>query len=408
MGLKRIEWRLGQPLLPLHLTILEDSVRYYAYQCRQSMGIPFYGYGAMKWDSHLLSGGVVSINQLRAVFPSGHIIEAKENGEIQPFDLNASEKQNVSLYLHLKDERRLHTEMDVSGIEQIHYGIYKLAFSEEASLPDAIATLRFADFERSAEKRWSLSENYIPPCFEVSSNPFLKPLIDNVRSSIDRFQEKLIPEDGTFQSASHKVRSLIKEVAQFRRLLINMERGALTHPYFFYEGLCQLLDAALLIHSGQLQTDLDLVAYEHEALGDLFKMLMEKLDSLLDYKAEKISSISFVKKGSFYVLEKLPSGVRDAEEIYLVVEPLGSLLSPSIEGIKLSSLSRLPNTVRFALKGIGLVQVQQVPFEHNFSKKAQKYSLNKGAEWELAIEEGKLGLSSQEISCDLQVSLYWR
>jgi len=408
MGLKRIEWRLGQPLLPLHLTILEDSVRYYAYQCRQSMGIPFYGFGAIKWDPHLLSGGVVSVSQLRAVFQTGHIIEANENGEIQPFDLNASEKQIVSLYLHLKNEKRLHTEADTSGTEQIQYGIYKLVFSEDPSLSEAIATLRFADFERSAEKRWSLSDSYIPPCFEICSNPFLKPLIDNVRSSIDRFQEKLMPEDSSFQSATHKVRSLLKEVAQFRRLLINMERGVIAHPYFFYEGLCQLLDAALLIHNGQFQSELDLVAYEHEALGDLFVMLMEKLDSLLDYKAEKISSTGFTKKGGFYVLEKLPSGVRDAEEIYLVIEPLGAVHSSAIEGIKLSSLSRLPNTVRFALKGIGLVDTQQVPFEHNFSKRAQKYLLVKGAEWDSAVEEGKLGFSSQEIACDLQVTLYWR
>lgn len=88
--LKRVDWQLGQPLLPMHLVAQEDSLIANLNFYIQNLGIPYFGIGNLKWDDKLLSQGVVSISKLTVIFPNGDLVDVPDNGVINTYDLNLS------------------------------------------------------------------------------------------------------------------------------------------------------------------------------------------------------------------------------------------------------------------------------------------------------------------------------
>ncbi|MGH2611503.1 MAG: type VI secretion system baseplate subunit TssK, partial [Rhabdochlamydiaceae bacterium] len=94
--LKRIGWKIGQPLLPVHLVAQEDSLLSHLGFYVKNLSLPFYGIGQLKWDDTLLSQGVVSISKLTVVFSSGEVVDVPENGKIAIFDLNKTDKNRVT------------------------------------------------------------------------------------------------------------------------------------------------------------------------------------------------------------------------------------------------------------------------------------------------------------------------
>ena len=78
-----------------------------------------------------------------------------------------------------------------------------------------------------------------------------------------------------------------------------------------------------------------------------------------------------------------------------------------IDGLKLASYSRLFNIHRFALSGILLLRLESAPFNNNFSKSAYVYKIEKDAELDHALKEGKLAFTIQG-EPELQAYLYWR
>jgi type VI secretion system protein ImpJ len=410
-GLKRVGWTMGQPLLPHHFLLLEDSVLSHAFRFQKNLGLCGYGLSNLRWDEQLLRQGVLSLSLLTAVFPSGHLIDLSDNAGISPFELNKIGKTKVTLYLHLLKQKEI-KDCPLKEEEQVvSFSFYQLLLSEERSVEQGESSLKFGEFEKEVGGQWHLSQSYIPPLLEAFSTPFLRQHLSRIQTLVANFQEKLVPTFSSLnneQSYTYKTKFCIKEIAELRRTLINMERGAIFHPYFLYQALCQFLDGALLMYRDQIQ--LELIAYQHDQLGPLFDLIIEKIESLLEFKVEEISSIPFEKEGDshFYVMNQFPKEMRDAQEIYLVIQAQKSSEAHLLEGIKLASRSRLPIVLRHALKGIEILRRDQVPFNNNFAKDAHIYAIKRDSEWILALNENRLAFTNQNIRLDLQGFLYWR
>lgn len=408
--LKRIGWHIGQPLLPVHFVAQEDSLLAHINFHIHNQAVPCYGIGQLKWDDTLLFQGVVSISKLTAVFPSGEVIDVPENGKISVFDLNKTDKNHVSVYLHLlKDAADQEIYLDAQKEEKVLFSLNQLMLSSEGHHFSTRTSLKLAEFEKDVENRWKLSENYAPPLFTVNENPFLQNKLFRLRTIIEGFQKELEQESGTgklFEQRTTETKLCLIEVARLRRLLLNIERNIMTHPFFLYEEISRFLDTLSFIYINN--SDLNLIPYQHEKLALLFGKLIDLLVQYLKPKSERLSYLKFEKKEECYLSERLPQELYQIDELYFVLQPTDGKAKLSLDGLKLASYSRLANVCRFALTGIQLLRLESAPFNNNFSKFAAVYKIEKDLEWEYAISESKVAFTFHNLSEDVQAFLYWR
>ncbi|MBS0615342.1 MAG: type VI secretion system baseplate subunit TssK [Verrucomicrobia bacterium] len=408
--LKRVGWQMGQPLLPLHLVAQEDSLLSHLDFYIRNLGLPVYGVGPLKWDDTLLYQGVVSITKLTVIFPSGEIVDVPENGRISIFDLNKIGKTQVALYVHLlKEVADQEVFMDEQEEEKLVFAQNQLVLSTESHLLTTKASIKLAEFEKDVEGRWKYVDNYSPPIFTINDHPFLLSKLFRIRTILESFQKELEQEASTgklFEQRTIETKMSLIEVAKLRRFLLNVERGVLTHPFYLYEQISQFLDTLAFIYVDH--ADISIIPYQHEKIAPLFGKLIEFLIQYLKPKSERLASLQFEKRDSCYLSDRLPEELNEFSEIYFIVQPVDSKVRLTMEGLKLSSYSRLNNIYRFALSGIPLLRLDAAPFNNNFSKYAAVYRVEKDLEWNYAITEGRLAFSLQEIDVGLQAYLYWR
>ena len=410
--LKRVDWQIGQPLLPLHLIAQENSLLAHLDFYIKNQGLPFYGVGSLKWDDTLLFQGVVSIHQLTVIFPSGEIVDVPENGRLSVFDLNKIGKTQITLYLHLLKDPPDHPEVYVDEQEEeekIIFSLNQLALSAEAHLLTAKASLKLVDFEKDVEGRWKCSENYAPPLYNINDHPFLLNKLFRIRTILESFQKEFEQETSTgkiFEQKTMETKLCLVQVASLRRFLLNVERGVLTHPFYLYEQISHFLDTLAFIYVDY--ADVNITPYQHDKIAPLFSKLIEFLLQYLQPKSEKLASLKFERRDNCYVSERLPQELDAFNELYFIAQPIDSKARLKMEGLKLASYSRLNNIYRFALSGIPLLQLDAAPFNNNFSKHACVYRIEKDLEWNYAINEGRIAFSKQEQNEGLQAYLYWR
>ena len=408
--LKRVSWKVGQPLLPGHLVAQENSLVAHTNALFKQIGLPFYGIGSLTWDDTLLTQGVISIAELTVIFPSGQCVNIPGNGTIRTFDLNKAGKTRVTLYLNLLSTANEEEDSLGSGLdhERITFAVNELELSDDQNAPLIVAAMKFGEFEKNLEDRWSLCSDFIPPLLRVDKVPFLQKTIVELKATLEQFQssiEMVSIEGEDFEGNTLETNLCLLEIAKMRRLLLNIDHYVVTHPYYLYEALSQYLDVTSVLYSNK--TSFSLIPYQHEKLGPLFKVMMESLrrDEMTN---KDVSQLDFSKKERCYVSEKLPEELSDAKDVYLIIQKVDQSGNSNVEGLKLSAYSRLMNTVIFGVRGVSMVRIERAPFNHHFSKRANIYTIERGIEWGHALTEGRLAFDYKGNTDEVQASLYWR
>ncbi len=408
--LKRVAWKTGQPLLPRHLTIQEDSLLGYTHLYSKYNGLPYFGIGLLKWDEVLITQGIISISKLTVIFPNGQLIEIPGNATIQSFDLNKTAKTKVTIHLHLLStisEEADYSDADFEG-DAIIYTMHQVELSDDTNAANVHASMKIAEFEKDLENRWKLVQGYIPPLLSTATNPFLKSIFIELNTKFEQFQSSLelaTNKDEDFEGHTLETKLCLLELAKMRRFIANTEKKVLSHPYYLYEALSQYLNTVFLLHQNRPQ--LKIIPYQHEKLGPLFGQMMDALsqDGATNHET---SRLEFQKKDQCYVSEKLPAELQDAKEVYFITQKVDTTGNPNVEGLKLAGYSRLMNTLIFGVQGISLIRLERAPFNHSFSRRANIYSVEKGIEWDHAIKEGRLAFNYKDNTQDVQAYLYWR
>lgn len=409
-ALKRVSWRVGQPLLPGHLVAQEDSLIAYAHVSFKQMGFPLYGFSVLKWEETLLNKGIVSVQKLTVVFSGGHVVNSPGNSTVKSFDLNQSGKDRVTLYLHLLSSKKEEEEFLDSGLDQekIVYAINQLELSDDPNAPMVLASIKIGEFKKDLNGYWKFSLDHIPPLLSVKGTPFFEEILFGIKTKLGQFQDSIemsSKEEGDFEGHTLETMLCLKEIAKMRRLLANIEAEIATHPFILYETLNQYLETIALLYKNKGFPET--LPYQHEKLGPLFKKMVD-LMSLEEVASQAISHLTFEKKDRCYLSEKLPQELQDAKEIFLIIQKIDQGGNPNIEGLKLSAYGRLMNTVIFGVQGISTIRIDRAPFSHSFSKRANVFSIEKGIEWNHALKEGRLAFDYKDNHIDVQASLYWR
>lgn len=413
--LARVRWEMGQTLLPEHLVALEDSLLADTIMRFRLMGLPDYGIARLKWNDTLLLEGVLSIQSMTLVMPSGALVNVRANAVIAPFNLNTPGTVSVSVYCHMLSSTSPMERVGspASGASEDEEGgirrlVWQLALSTEQVHPDALETLKLAEFVKSPEGAWKPSNDYIPPMVQMGMSPFLISELEELSQVLDLFQHKLGQEIATSYLSGDTMfscKECLKETLNIQRFIGNLLSQVHLHPYFVYEKLKSFYTEVCFYRDTTPEYVTE--AYNHDQLASCFERILLPLRQQIQLIQSKLPYMPFECKDGLYRVA-LPSGLREAKEVYFLVQKSHVNIRANLESFKMASIPRLPLIHKLALLGVPLKKMERPPFQHRFGPEVDFYLIVGGDEWDQALRDLSLSFYDSPQYQELRFYLYWR
>jgi type VI secretion system protein ImpJ len=409
--LARVCWKMGQALLPEHLTAMEDALLADTVSRFRTLGLPSCGLGKLRINESLLAEGVFSVQEMTYVMPSGLLLSVPGNARLSPFNLNLPGVTTVSIYLHLlhqgpSAEKSIQGGWDDEAEGRVVKIMHSVALSSEQDYPNVLETVKLVECKKDPQGVWTISRDYIPPLLQVGTSPFLEGEMAALSEALELFQYNLYMDAVSYLSGDSlsSVKQCLKSVFRVQRLLANMGSQVHLHPYYLSEELL-VLYADICFYRNTTPEDIT-ASYDHDRLAFLYTMInrinkqMQLVKSLPPY-------LPFELSDNIYRV-KLPDETRQATNVYMLAQKDRILTKITIDDLKLASLSRLPVVHKMALQGIPFKRVEHPSFQHSFGAEIEFYLLKEGEEWDHALNEMTVAFYNRPDLKDTAFYIFWR
>jgi type VI secretion system protein ImpJ len=401
---------MGQALLPEHFYALERSLREEALLRAQLGPLPLWGVGHLKWDAFQLVRGIVSLEELKLVFPSGTLIDVPGNTAPVAFNLNNTGQTRTPLYLHLlQDFEVVSTDApDGSADSAIERKLQKLALSSQAYSERAEQSFKLAEFEKAADGSWALVADYLPPMVRVTGSPFFEPLQKRLSGLTQLLHQTLVDEIRDNYLAGQTLvaaKEALKGLYRFKAFLANVGKELHPHPFSLFEQV-QALYLEVCMLRGTEPSELER-PYVHDALGPHLKELIAKLENQVQLAKSSTPYTAFARREGLQLCV-LPDAAKKARSVYWLLQKPRVGTKLELGGVKLASESRLATVHQLALRGIPYKRIENPPFHHPFSSEVEFYAISEGEEWDHAVRDGKLAFFHRPEFEQVRAFIYWR
>ena len=407
--LARVQWKMGQALLPEHFVAQEGAFEADSIIRSRLTGVPGYGVAALKINDTLLSEGVFSIPGLTIVMPSGLLLDVPGNARITSLNLNLPGLSLVPVYLHvLKSKSNAEQGENSEQDSEIFRIIYQLVLSSEQSYADAFETMKLAQFEKDPDGIWVLSSSYIPPLLQTGTSPFLESELTELSHALEPFQYKLSQEIAASYLSGDSLTSVkqcLKSVYTIQRFLSNIFSRINIHPYYVYEALKNFYTEVCFYENTVPENITN--PFDCDQLGKCFAEIFEPLKQQMQVVQSPSPYLPFELKNNVWQI-KLPPRIREAREIYFLIQKKHVSEIVSLKELKLASVSRVSLVHKLALQGIPLQKINRPPFQHTFGSEVDFFLVSQGEEWDHALREMTLGFYHSNQYEGMNYYLYWR
>ena len=410
--LSRVFWAMGQALLPAHLRALEESLltdNALRFSLQQT---PSYGLYKLRWNESLLAEGVLALEVMTLVMAPGLVLELTANAKVSPLNLNVPGGTLLPVCVHVKmfseNSGLGDSEQPLVKRDQVNCWLWSLVLTTEQEHPDTQESFHLADFEKQPDGAWRLSSRYIPPLGCLGSVPFLKDELMALAHKLEAYHYQLSQEiTAIYLSGSDLVngKQCLKSVVKIQRFLANLLAEITPHPYKVYEQLKHFYVDLCFYHNDSPQ--FAIAAYRHEQLFEVFREILEPLNEQLKLSQTRSPYLPFTESSGL-VQASLPVTIREATDIYLLVQKIGVNKLVSLDGFKISALTRLPIVHKFYLQGIPCKRLERAPFQNSFGPEVDIYQLSIGEEWDYALNELALGFYADAKMTEASYFLHWR
>ena len=402
---------MGQALLPEHFfaqeeALISDSI------CRfRASGLPRYGIADLKWNDTLLAEGVFSIQAMTVVMPSGLLVTIPGNAVLSPFNLNIPGTVDVDVYCHVLhdtvSEESAQEDWEDTEENTIPRVIYQLTLSSEQNHPDALLTIKLVVFSKDPEGMWQTSDSYIPPLLQTGTSPFLQKEMVDLSQALEAFQYNLTLDAASYLSGESlfSVKQCLKSVYRTQRLLANLNSQVHAHPYFLYEAL-NTLYAEVCFYKDTVPEHIT-APYSHDRLAACFSRIIKPLKEQMQTAKTRSPYLPFAFKDGVHRIT-LPKEIREAKQIYLLVQKSHINLAFAEENLKLASFSRLSLVHKMALQGIPVRKTDRPSFQHAFGPEVDFFLIIEGEEWDYALRELSVAFYHHSQFKEMEFYIYWR
>lgn len=268
---------------------------------------------------------------------------------------------------------------------------------------DGFTTCRVARVVRSTTGTFALSPTFIPPIIDIAASEYLLML---TRRQVEIITTKIASRALTTRQKSRDLADFSNsEAADFWYLcILNMHLPELTHLWKVHRGHPDTLFRTMLRLAGALTTFAvnenvrDLPEYDHNALGDCFTTLDNRIRSLLDFGQQSKCIVTPLRPVERFIWAGNLADERQlgaSQFILSVSSPVAveDLISKFPRLAKVSSSDDLNRLVLKALPGLGLRHLPAPPPSVRFNLECQYFSLaSSGPLWENVLRSRSMAV----------------
>ena len=412
----RVHWHMGQALLPEHFIAQEQSLREEVYLRLRLEPAPSWGLGSLQWDGFQLLKGIVNIQEMTLVMPSGMLVDIPGNTASAVLNLKTVGATKAAVYVHLQSASEVvHVETSEIAEEGIERILQKVEISTNPTSATSVQSFKLAEFQCGADGIWSLDLDYLPPSLQVGVTPLFDKYIERMMAVQRTFQQQLLSEvqenhlSGDSQATA---RQCLRGVYAFEAMLIDLKSKVHHHPYDVY---CVLRDLYIdvCVWSGtnpgwsRPDTNKDHWAYRHEDLAASFTELLDEAARLLSAGRQEIPYVEFTRQEGLFVCN-LDKKIKRARDVYFLIQKPQVSSRIDVSKVKLAGPSRIQVVHDHALRGIPFTPLEKPPFHHGLSASVEFYSVQPGQEWDHAIRDGQVVLFASPQLAGTRLYLYGR
>ena len=400
---------MGQALLPEHFYAQEQALREEVGLRLRLTGAPSYGLASLAWDEYQLQKGMITLQEMTLVLPSGILVDIPGNTSPAFVNLASSGANKVSVYAHLQSAYETATTYaggpDDDGVERV---VQKVELSIEPYSATGAESFKLAQLECAADGTWSVDSGFLPALLQVGNEPFFTPYVERCKAITNALRSALLDEVKENYLASEgqsAAKSCLRGLFAFTAFLADLGGQIRPHPYEVFSVIRDLyVDVCVFrnVHPAALDRP-----YEHEDLAGSLEALLSELEQQVHIGRQRLPYSEFARQDGMLAC-KLGKDVRRARDVFLLVQKPSVASKLELGRVKLASQSRINLVHERALRGIGFSRLDNPPFHHGLSSTVEFFTIAHGEEWDYAVAEGNVVLFETPALKDCRLYLYWR
>jgi len=429
--LSKVVWHEGMYLGPHHFQVQSQTFEDLVHFSTSSLWFAPYGVISCKLDPEALLNGMLSLVHARGLFPDGLAFQMPDADAVPPVlninDLFSSTRESLIVQLAVPARRpegpncaldsepssvelRFRAEMltlpdENTGRDekQIQVGRKNIRFVVDGQNTQGLVTLPVARVLRDGSGRFIFDSSYIPPCLQISASErllviarTLVDILDEKSASLSRARRATAQGRAGYSSdeiASFWFVHTVNESLSVLRHLSQSERG---HPEQLYLEMSRL--AGALCTFGLESHPESLPAYNHDDLEKCFGPLNQHIRAHLELVVpSNCVQIPLVAAGrNFRNGDVLDQRCLDRARWILAVRAEtgeAEIIAKTPRLVKVCSKDLLPELVKTALPGLGLVHLPIPPSAIAPKVEFQYFGLSRtGSCWEHIVQTRKVGV----------------
>jgi type VI secretion system protein ImpJ len=429
--LSKVVWHEGMYLGPHHFQVQSQSFEDLVHFSTSTLWFAPFGFISCKLDADALKNGMLSLVHARGLFPDGLAFQIPDADAPPPAldinDLFSPTRESLLVLLavpeHRPDGPNCLLDSEPSPIElryraelrtlpdentgrdekQIQVGRKNIRFALETQDNQGLVTLPIARVLRDGSGRFIFDPGFIPPCLHISASERLSviartlvDILDEKSASLSRARRATAQGRAGYSSeeiASFWFVHTVNESLSVLRHLTVSERG---HPEQLYLEMSRL--AGALCTFGLDSHPETLPPYDHYNLEKCFAPLNAHIRAHLELVVpSNCVQIPLVLAGkNFRHGDVLDQRCLDRARWILAVRAdtgEAEIIAKTPRLVKLCSRDLLPELVKTALPGLGLVHLPIPPSAIAPKVEFQYFGISRtGASWEHIVQSRKVGV----------------
>ncbi len=429
--LSKVVWHEGMYLGPHHFQVQSQSFEELVHFSTSSLWFAPYGVISCKLDPDALQNGMLSVIHARGLFPDGMAFQMPDADALPPLlninELFSTTRESLLVLLAVPERRpdgpncaldseptqvevryqaeilTLPDENTGRDEKQIQVGRKNIRFALETQDNTGLVTLPVARVIRDGSGRFIFDPSFIPPCLQISASErllviarTLVDILDEKSASLSRARRATAQGRAGYSSeeiASFWFVHTVNESLSVLRHLAVSERG---HPEQLYIEMSRL--AGALCTFGLESHPESLPAYNHDDLEKCFGPLNQHIRAHLELVVpSNCVQIPLVQAGkNFRNGDVLDQRCLDRARWVLAVRAEtgeAEIIAKSPRLIKICSKDLLPELVKTALPGLGLVHLPIPPSAIAPKVEFQYFGISRtGNSWEHIVQTRKVGV----------------
>ena len=437
-AISKIMWSEGLTLGPQHFQRQDLYHETRLHRIASALNPYFWGVRSVQWNLDGLGHNRLGADAMSVIFPDGEIYEAPGADILpEPIDLSRLPADVDVFTFHVTialikphggnaeaNGRYVRCELDTPDLFSEALAIdvpflkkqARLVTHAEARAPHT--SVPVVQVRRANQGGFEIVPSFIAPSVTIGAEPGLRRMLDGLVSvmttkieSLQRMHRKA--SNDMYEVGAGDISSwwMLNIVSTANALLTHCARSPGMHPEVMFQ---QMLAAAggLMTFSDRYKT-VDLPAYRHEALGDVFMeldaLLRDLVDTVIGAKYFIIVLVADQSRRAYSQAVLDPARVTKTTQLYLAITadmPGLELVATVPMRLKVAAPDNLESIIRSALPGVPLAHMPQVPAAIPVRSNTYYFSLStKSPLYEKALDAGALAVYAPDGMPGLKIEL---